>query len=594
MFQCDHFSSHYDFQFGAHSRDYGYQPRIGADIKRWYQCAFRVAEECLLSNGPSAGAAKKAIGDHFRGLWVQAGIRDELEALARKMVLGEFWAEAWDAVKTARYYDVKDTVSEDYARLTQLEKLLRPRDLIGRALAIVFSNRLYDVDDLVSDDPEKFRRALERQQIEAKSLGVEVANDEAAFNRLLPEMVVKDRSNVWPFAAGLAESTTQPNRVWQRLKDQFSVTPKEERDTRGICGVLAGLAEANESKVSLANELLDDALYNEPLAPYFPILQAAVPITTRGMSRLRRSVELGRVPLFYYSNIFIGRAGDAVPAAELAVYVTAIAEAPEGDVVAADILRMQFWSDRQDGRPHAPEMIGAGRFLLERLTFEHKRQDHDFHLKEVVEVCAAGEGGYEVAKSACLRLKQAVLENRASRFGHDNLLRALFKVQPKAALDTILGEGRKATESGIELISHSGHAGQDPLGEISEDALFEWCAEEPVKRFPLVAAIVPAFSLSVERTPTGWSSISLRLVHGAPDPLAVMAAFVRRLRPMSWSGSRSAILRANANLLNEFDVRGNVELAAFLAAQKLSLEDEAKQESTWETKRDRERDERFE
>jgi len=61
-----------------------------------------------------------------------------------------------------------------------------------------------------------------------------------------------------------------------------------------------------------------------------------------------------------------------------------------------------------------------------------------------------------------------------------------------------------------------------------------------------------------------------------------------------WDGSRSTILDANANLLDQFDTQGNAVLAAFIAMQKESLQKEARAELEWETKLDKDRDERFE
>jgi hypothetical protein len=73
-----------------------------------------------------------------------------------------------------------------------------------------------------------------------------------------------------------------------------------------------------------------------------------------------------------------------------------------------------------------------------------------------------------------------------------------------------------------------------------------------------------------------------------------MQKLISRLRPMSWSGSRSAILQKNAALVDEFDARGNSTLAALIAAQQPILEREARENLSWETKHDRERDETFE
>jgi hypothetical protein len=65
---------------------------------------------------------------------------------------------------------------------------------------------------------------------------------------------------------------------------------------------------------------------------------------------------------------------------------------------------------------------------------------------------------------------------------------------------------------------------------------------------------------------------------------------MRQPRPRS----RTSILEANANLLTKFDVRGNAALAAYIANQKTRLEMAAREYLVWETKIDKDRDERFE
>ena len=88
--------------------------------------------------------------------------------------------------------------------------------------------------------------------------------------------------------------------------------------------------------------------------------------------------------------------------------------------------------------------------------------------------------------------------------------------------------------------------------------------------------------------------IASRLVHNAPEPLAVMQVLVQRLQPLSLSGSTSTLLQTSATLLDQFDVQGDAGLAAFIDAQRVSLQRQARDYLEWETTLDRDRDERFE
>lgn len=590
MLKTTHFSSDYDFQFGARSRDYGFHPETYAEQTHWYKTAFAVAEGIALSDAAASGGTKGAISTSFRGLWSQVGLRAELESISAKFAAQGFWRDGWLAVRLTRFYDEKDKSSDNYARLSKLEAMLKPRDLIERVRGRVFASKgpIYGIDEIDTDDPDKFQSAIERKSKEAEVLGSEVANDQPALSELLPD-IVGGAGNLWNFGVGLARGTQNPKELWYDMVRQLEQTPLERRDLRAFCGMLW---ELDRKKSDLLGELLDDALENEPLAPYFPSLQASVSINPVGMARLRKSLELGTVPTQAYGNINLGRAIEAVQAEDIASYIRALAIASEGEGVAIHVLSMQFFSDRQDKRPHAPEIVAIGRELLQQMEFGRHNVSEDYHLHSVAEVCLAGDEGYDVAKAVCANLARAATEHRTHGFDHSQLVQAIFKIQPRAALDAFLG-GKEIT-AGKRVIEQATQMRRNPLDEVSETTLFAWCAENPTVRFPLAASVVSAFRLSNDHNPTNWSPIALRIVHSAPDPLAVMQELVTRLRPMMWSGSRSTILDTNANLLEQFDTRGNTGLAAFIATQKEILQAEARAELEWETKLDRNHDEQFE
>ncbi len=592
MLQSMHFSSDYDFQFGAHSRDYGYQPRTYGELKDWYKTALAVAEEIALSSAAVASAAKVTISANFRGMWTCVGLHDELEGISTKCAAQGFWRDGWLAVKQTRTFDEKDKTSANYARLSRLEKMLRPRDLVQNVRGRVLASKgaFYDVDEVDTNNPNNFRVAMEQKNEQAVALGREVANDEAALHELMPE-IVGGQGNLWYFGMGLAGGAKNPKELWQEMVRQFAQTPLENRDARVFCGMLL---ELNTKKSELPDQLLDEALATEPLAAYFPSLQASIAIDPRGMARLSRSLELGKVPIHAYTNIHLGRAINAVPGADIARYILALAKAPDGESVAILALSMQFFVDRQDKRPYASEIVVAGRELLQKMKFDRGNVREDYHLQEVVEVCLGGEGGYAVAKTICLNLTAAIAEHKTYGFHHNQLVAALFKIQPRATLDAFLTGDEKAISAGQQVIEQAGHLRPNPMDELSEATLFEWCGSDPSVRFPLAASVVEAFTVSNDHNPVEWAPIASNLVHSAPDQIAVMREFVARFRPMTWSGSRSTILDANANLLDQFDTQGNTALAAYIAAEKKMLQREARAQLEWETKVDKDRDERFE
>lgn len=129
---------------------------------------------------------------------------------------------------------------------------------------------------------------------------------------------------------------------------------------------------------------------------------------------------------------------------------------------------------------------------------------------------------------------------------------------------------------------------------VDTDILLEWCSHDPNARFPALASVVSAFTRAKEDDPPQWTPIALRLIQEAPDPIPVVREFTARFRPMSWSGSRAAILDTNVTLLDQIEVRGLPALATFIASERASLMEEADHYRKWEDENDRMHDERFE
>jgi hypothetical protein len=437
---------------------------------------------------------------------------------------------------------------------------------------------------------------MAKRQEEAKVLGAEVAADETAFDLLKPDITRRESNNLLYFGMGLAQGAKDQRQFWRQIVRQFGETPSEDRGTGALSGFLLQL---EVDKSPLLDEFLDAAVENEPLAPYFPMLQESILVTSRGMARLNRSLELGKAQIHLY-DFHLGRTVETVLPADIAAYLTSLARRPGGEPVAIHLLSMQFFGDQQHKRPHEVQIVDAGRVILRNLTFDRENRREDISLLSVVEVCASGDKGYSVAKTLSANLKKAIAEHRSSGLDYGSLLNGLFKVQPKAVLDTLLTGEQKAIKAGVQLIDQSARFLRNPLDEVSEEALFEWCAEDPPNRFPAAAAVVSAFIFEDNKTPgadqnpVAWTPIASHLVHSAPDRLAVMQVLVGRIRNLSWSGSSSTLLRRGVMLLDQFDVQNDAGLATFVETQKGRLEQQAAEYLNRETNRDRDRDERFE
>lgn len=590
MLKTSFISSSYDFQFGAHSRDYGYRARTIGELTHWYRSVLAFSVEIAESGEPPSEIVRSTIAAHFRGIWSQVRLWDELEDAARRLGANDqFWRDGWQAVKETRRFDAKDRESESYARLSILEVRLRPTGLVqevrGRALGS--RNVDFDVDDVDLDAGERYTRAMDKKRAEVEALGDTLASQSEAFLELLPELV-EGPGQLWHLGAGLAKGAQDPRQLWDALVRQFAHAG-EKGDTRILSGFVEHLKASNPA---LADDLLDETLTSDVLGLHFPRIQSSVGIDEWGIKRLFRSLELGRANIGSYYNLSIGRATDRIPGETLAQFIRGLAGRQDGGNVALQILHMQYFMDKQERRPHSLDLIIAGRELLASLDFSRSARRDDYELGGVISACLAGEGAYDAAKKVCQKLLAGVAGRATSGVEHNELLSALMRVQPVAALDTLLGGDGQDTHHGVYLLHGASQVQKNPMDQVPESVLLEW-ANRDSARFAILASVVSGFAV-VDNKISGWTPISGVLVHGAPDPIPVLVRLIRGLDVVSWNGSQASALEANAKVLDLFDTRGSELLGGCVATHRARLLTEAQKARDWENERDRRRDESFE
>jgi hypothetical protein len=583
------FISFYHFEFGARPRDHGYWPRTKTEVRNWYGSALKLARTVAFSEAVSASQVRAVIAKQFRGLWTRAGVHEELEIVCRAISEKQFWADGWIAVRQTLKFDSKGFAPDVCTRLRALEELLRPVGLVQKVRSIVLSGYRADFEDLDADSDADPRTQYERVEGVARQLGGAVATDEGAFAELVGELVSK-KGRLWSFGLGLGENAENPTAVWNRLTVQLAAAAEVERCDLVFRGFLTAM---NTKNPTLANKLLDDAVEDRTLAPWYPALQTAVPaMDKRAVDRLMRSLKVGKAPIGMYQHLAYGRATDPILGGQLKDLLLEIAGRPGGGDVAAEVLSARLHSDKSQKTGYAPEVIDAGCELMSRFVFTKHRQAEDYRLGVIADACLVGERGAQVARNLCRRLKQAVSKWESYEFDHDDLLGALLSVQPTATLDGLLAGEERDLMRGIRIIHH---LRRHSLASVPESVLLDWCDQEPKVRYPAVACVLPISTSTDEAGPRKWTPIALRLLDKAPDRVEVLKQFVGQFQPTGgWSGSLAAILESNAKLLEQLEQHPDPAVVAFARDEKIRLAKVIENEKQHETAFDRRRDERFE
>lgn len=290
-----------------------------------------------------------------------------------------------------------------------------------------------------------------------------------------------------------------------------------------------------------------------------------------------------------------GRVTDPIPPAALRTLLLEIAARPGGWDVAIGILYMRLFSDESQKQVSAPEIIDTGRELMLGIDFTNSNIQVEYKLGLICKQCLRGDGAAEIVRSVCRKFRDAVTKYETYIFYHEELLQGLFSVQPTAALDGFCS-GDTATNHRAEtgILRDIGQLRGNPLYSMPEDELFNWCDLQPKIRYPAMAAAIAPFYLSGDKGQPQWTSIARGLIEKAPEPVEVLKRFVGRIIPTSWVGSRSAIVKSNAVLLDDFAEHPDPAVREFIANEKAKLPETINAEQNFEELIEQQIDERFE
>jgi hypothetical protein len=249
--ETGHFYTANTSNFGARPRDYGYWPQSNQERIAWYRSFLDICTNTALSDkSPVASDAKSVLAKKLRGLWgigltINQDFLDILEETVTQIHKRQAWNAGWLSVKEILRYGGKSMEQKALLKLKQLENFLRPADILEKARTYALTDRWlgFDLEDDY-DENENATSQWKRVQQITREIGAEVAQNDTAFNALLPELVTYSGHNrLWTFGAGLADCCKDKYKMWQTLYAQLEQIPPEKREISVLLGFLSSCAE---------------------------------------------------------------------------------------------------------------------------------------------------------------------------------------------------------------------------------------------------------------------------------------------------------------------------------------------------------------
>jgi hypothetical protein len=490
---------------------------------------------------------------------------EEVEDICKAFSTGHFWSDGWRAIHSIRRWRKEPLDTDLERRLMAIEELFAPRNLVDRTRAVVLQNAHGAFDDLGPHDD--FTAHADRMQAQAYELGRDVAQSEAVFKELLPELVTAETwMYLGHFMKGMIDGSSDHRGQWNSILAQFVEAEPKQRSAECLAIFLFNLRNTNSELVEV---LLDESMNDPSLAEWVPLLQCRAGMQLQGIERLKRSLANSIAPIERYH--ILTYTWDTLSGEGLAELSSLIAERPGGFDIALEIVWMRIALYERDKVPIPKEVVAAGRLLLSRFDFTGKSDIKTHHLNELVKRCLVGPEGSPVAYEMCQRVRESLARKHFADSETTSVLGILLAVQPTVTLNALFPIGTAPDDNFFRIHYEMGGWGGSAFNNLPEQALTEWCDQNREIRYPQIASLIFPFQVEANTQARSWTKVALSLLEKAPDRVKVLSRYIEKFQPMSWSGSRITQWEANVKLFDSLEDYPDPDVVAFVAAEKTRL-----------------------
>jgi hypothetical protein len=590
MLESSHFASHYSFDFGARSRDYGANPR-GKEIAEWFRHVIGVCNVVGMSKRPVARDVRRALASRFSEVAARTNVLDELDKLARDFAGDEGWPEGWIGVRNALRRWKKDAPADWVQRLETLSEVLQPTSLpdLVRSYALSKEWTALDIAELEEGEDGYSEEVRARIFEICVDLGKQLAEQPETLAAMLPEIFLSGSQKTIALGRGLASECKSLRESWTYLSEQFLATSEINRSLNLLSGFLEQAAKRDLPETEL---FLDGVLADPRLHRYFLFLQAYAGLTDESVNRLSAALDVKTVPIGTFQILGSGRIHEGMDDAQLSDFLRKLALRADGPPIAIEILGMRVFGAKSDKLSVSEAIKDMGRELIAQVSFTNRESHHhEFMLARLIEVSLDRPEDYPLAHELCTKIAEGMDRYLVSS-DISEILKALTKVCPRAVLD-VLVENYESSRA-RSLFRDLRETRPDPLSELSEDAIIAWATEKPETRYPALAQVIRFADAGDDTSSKCWSPAAERIIELAPDVKRVLNVFLSRFQPMGWNGSRAEIMGSRVSLIQSLAGHARPEIAEWAATSLPVFEARVAQERASEATRDKDRDERFE
>ncbi len=556
-FEASHWSSFGGFDFGARSRDFGWEPTTNKEKLDWYVGYIELLVPFLDSeNEPICNWAKAILANHFVGLWSYAGCFDILENIVRKYGAGGKWPDMWMAIKRTIHYNGKKHTPELFKRIEALEHLAAPADPDFEIEAYALTNTWDHIEFRGGDYTENSEKI--HQKIE--KLGELASSEPDYLERLAPRLWEKHIDALWSFGKGLAKGSSDQALTFDTLVRLVKKQELEVVNPILFCGFIAGVHAGDPG---LSRKLQESVLHVPELKPYFVNILSATPIAPWGTKKLIELAKSGELEAWRFQQISYGRVHESIPDYDLSALLAALNGLPDGIFSTIEILSMRFFTEKDSNYNPSDDLRSVGRQAILKLLSMHRDEisRQQLHgMDRVIAECLSEPAPKNEIRDIINLLCSGVETYRLYGFELEAVIAYLVKKYPEFVLDRVLIDSENSEQLIYLLFKDRVHRSSSPLNLAPIERVLNWCNGNQDRIHKVAGAVSAYTSLDKESQPLDnpkkvvLSHHITSLLDAAENKVAIVETIFSRSFPSGWSGSLADILEvrseAFADLLN--------------------------------------------
>ena len=579
----------------ARTNCWGWQPETSAEVVHWYsEWIDLVAWVALSCERPIRDSARKILAEHLGNVWcVSSSLHSRVEKLTFALQADEPWVEGWHGLRQTLYRErlraAKNESTMDMIPLRRLIAQIEPSDLLTRARAELCRDGRYE-DESDADELSNGRDPYDRHQDRLEEIGKELAGSMDLLSALSEDLFNQSGVSFRRLGMGLALGADAPLNTWNAIRDLFLSNP----DRASELGVLGGFIEGlDDGDPETAEAIRRDCLSRKELRRIYPNLVPPKALSLRELNRLLDVAADGEMDGRWFER-FVWREEYEISAHGRLELLRAMLGASRGPDAVLMALRMLRQVEKDDPHSWPPDLRALGldaALAIIRGDAGQSDQNVDYNLQRTVDACILPDDN-----ESAIRVLDALAE-RARQGG--SLYSQLEKLLPTIAARApeIFLEHAFSDDSNDPLNLCIG-CGSSPLNQIEPQFLVHWCERGNSDRWLQIAGVMEPFGprATVDSNDAAESITpqARALLDAAPDPVALLGAYVPQLVPSGWGGSLAEAIARRLPALEELTQHPQEVVRNAASRHLVELRRRIELRRRDEREREQERDQRFE